>query len=98
MTWPPAPGEEPVSKITTLGWLTGQQHLDEYRPPDPGSSNGNGHQAGIVQPPGDRAGAWLRLAVNAAAGLALAGGGVSNPAQHQPVYPHGPHHELTHSD
>src|SRR5258708_39456352 len=88
MTWPPAPGEEPVSskQITTLDWLTGQQHLDQYRPPEPGSSHGNGHRVTIVQPPGDRAGTWLRLAGMALGGLAAAAAAVSYQAQYQLIY------------
>src|SRR5260370_6668526 len=88
MTWPPAPGEEPVSsrQITTLGWLTGQQHLDQYRPPERGSSNGHGHQVTLVQPPGDRAGTWLRLAGIALGGLAAAAAAVSYQAQYQLIY------------
>src|SRR5260370_14813096 len=88
MTWPPAPGEEPVSskQITTLDWLTGQQHLDQYQPPEPGSSNGNGHQVTIVQPPGDGAGTWLRLAGIALGGLAAAAAAVSYQAQYQLIY------------
>src|SRR5260221_7054819 len=89
MTWPPpAPGEEPVSskQITTLGWLTGQQHLDEYQPPEPGSGHGNGRRVTIVQPGRDRAGAWLRLAGMALGGLAAAAAAVSYQAQYQLIY------------
>src|SRR5258708_39231641 len=90
MTGPPAPrGEEPVSskQITTLGWLTGQQHLDEYQPPEPGSGHGNGHRVTIVKPARDRAGTWLRLAGIALGGLAAAPAARRYPAQDQLIYP-----------
>src|SRR5260221_14105627 len=88
MTWPPAPGEEPVSskQITTLDWLTGQQHLDQYQPPGPGRSNGHGHHVTIVKPPRDRAGTWLWLARMALGGLPAAAAAVSYQAQHHLIY------------
>src|SRR5258708_39973949 len=98
MTWPPAPrGEEPVSskQITTLGWLTGQQHLDQYRPPERGSSNGNGHQVTIVKPPRDRAGTWLRLAGIALGGMAAAAAAVSYQALYPLIYAVKHHHVIS---